>query len=106
MKVANKFLFFCMIIVAKDTFAQYIKADIKSKVKTGELLPAAFLINHAFKISEVLPQNFSTIHLGFFCKQELKFESATNVLLKFRVGEVEYCDWMEGKKRTSILPIH
>ena len=47
-----------------------------------------------------------TQNFGFFCKKELQFEKATKVPFKFRVGTVQYCDWMEGKKSAGILPVH
>ena len=47
-----------------------------------------------------------TKNFGFFCKKELQFEKATKVPFKFRVGTVQYCDWMEGKKNAGILPVH
>ena len=44
-----------------------------------------------------IPTGYYLTQLGFFCKQEIKFEKATRIPLKFRLGSVPYCDWMEGK---------
>ncbi|MEX1202103.1 MAG: hypothetical protein WEA59_02575 [Ferruginibacter sp.] len=53
---------------------------------------------------KVLPASFYVKNLGFFCKQELKFEAATGIPFKFRLGSVTYCDWMEGKSNMNSLP--
>lgn len=53
----------------------------------------------------VLPANFYCSQLGFFCKTELKFEAATRIPFKFRLGSIQYNDWLEGKKNAGILPV-
>ena len=50
--------------------------------------------------------DFYVKNLGFFCKQELKFAATTKIPLKFRIGSVNYCDWMEGKKNAGIIPAY
>ncbi len=51
------------------------------------------------KISlKVLPQNFYSQHLGFFCKKELQVQKATSMNLFVRLGSKEYVDRMEKKK--------
>ena len=44
-----------------------------------------------------LPADFYTRDFGFFCKKELEFEKMAHVPLKFRLGSLEYCNYLEGK---------
>ncbi len=39
-----------------------------------------------------------TDHLAFFCRLELKIEKTTKFPVKFRLGDVEYVDRLEGKR--------
>lgn len=47
--------------------------------------------------SSVLPKNFATCNFGFFCRQELKIEKATNLPLRVRLGSLAQCNYYEGK---------
>ncbi|MEO6894420.1 MAG: hypothetical protein ABI136_05240 [Ginsengibacter sp.] len=47
--------------------------------------------------SSALPGNFSTCKYGFFCRQELKIEKATNFPIRIRLGSLEQCNYYEGK---------
>ena len=48
-----------------------------------------------------LSPNYYATQLGFFCKQEIKLEKTTKIPFKFRLGCVEDCDRMEGKRRVN-----
>jgi hypothetical protein len=45
----------------------------------------------------ILPSDHYAKNLAFFCRQELKFEKAVKIPLRFRVGSLEQCNKMEGK---------
>ena len=47
----------------------------------------------------VLPAGAATAHYGFFCRQELKWDKALPTQLRFRVGSMESCNYLEGKGR-------
>ena len=47
--------------------------------------------------TEVSPKSWNYQDLAFFCKLELKLEKMVQMPVKFRLGEVQYVDWLEGK---------
>jgi hypothetical protein len=101
-----KILFFCMIVVGGAAFAQ-----VKPVAKVNLLLFLQPSINNwqqaglkksSSKIAEskpFLPADFYSKQLGFFCKQEIKMDKVTKFPIRFRLGTVEQCNWLEGKTR-------
>jgi hypothetical protein len=94
-------LFTCMIFAAKFCAAQtaipkltglhVFDTSVKSSLR---ILPSpAMMIKPAFSIQ----------NLAFFCRQEIKFEKATGIPFKFRLGSVQYVDYLEGKHSAGIL---
>ena len=91
-----------MIFAGKGAFCQQniILKQPKPYLPFNNLTP----IGTSLAYKTIIPGNFYTQQLGFFCKQELKFETATKIPFKFRLGSVQYCDKMEGKINTALLP--
>jgi hypothetical protein len=56
-----------------------------------------FFLNRPI-LSNQIPGNFYAKQLPFFCNKELQVQKAVGIPIKFRVGSVEYCDKLEGKK--------
>ena len=48
---------------------------------------------------KVLPRNFYSQHMGFFCKKEVQVQQYTHLPLFFRLGTLEYVDRMEHKNK-------
>jgi hypothetical protein len=99
-----KIIFFCMSFVGSNVFSQKLEnteikiqpmslskrltVQINSNLSLPQLFPTAM---------QVITPNYYTDRLGYFCKQEIKFEKNTKVPLRFRLGSVADCDRLEGK---------
>ncbi len=94
-----------MIFVAPKMFSQHLPQQkgalilLQVPVKP---IPAMFLIIKNVEIpvnpQPFLSANYYSTQLGFFCKQEIKFEKIAKISFKFRMGSVEDCDRLEGKR--------
>ncbi len=51
----------------------------------------------------VLPNSY-TRNLGFFCQKELKLDKITPLPIRFRLGSLDYVNWME-QKPNAVKPI-
>lgn len=49
-------------------------------------------------MAPALADDYYTCHFGFFCKKELEFEKMTRIPFRFRLGSLEQCNALEGKK--------
>jgi len=46
----------------------------------------------------IIAQNYYTQHFGFVCKKELKLQKAIKIPLYVRLGSLQQCNYMEGKR--------
>ena len=102
-----KFLFFCMIFVTGGIIAQTTTckpAPYVSIIKPLSSTPSILSIKNAplssNDLKPFLSANYYASHLGFFCKKEIILERAAKIPIKFRLGSIEECDRMEGKRKT------
>ena len=77
-------------------FQTYFK-QLKNKIpeKPVAKVKRDIYVNPAF--NSVINADFYTCNFGFFCKKELQFEKATKIPLRFRLGSLQYNDYLEGK---------
>ncbi|MEM6317978.1 MAG: hypothetical protein AAF960_09925 [Bacteroidota bacterium] len=68
--------------VARFTLRQDFRTTLPLMAKDKAPIPAAY----AYK------------DLAFFCKIEVQLEKAVKMPVKFRLGSVDYVDYLEGKK--------
>lgn len=49
-------------------------------------------------INTLVSSDYYTRHFGFFCNKEFKLEKSTGIPFRFRLGSMENCNKLEGKK--------
>ena len=72
-----------------DSMIRILKSDCDS---SGKLLTPSFV----FYTPVVSAAHYSN-GLGFFCKKEIQLDKITGVPLRFRLGSLEYVNWLEQK---------
>jgi hypothetical protein len=46
----------------------------------------------------VIKRSHYTDNFGFFCRKEFQFEARTKLPLRFRIGSLQQCNYLEGKR--------
>lgn len=57
-----------------------------------------------FILLNLVPASFSSSQFGFFCQKELQLEKVIAIPVRFRLGSLEYVNWME-QKPNALKPI-
>ncbi len=79
-------------------------ATAKNQLITGGSQPipyyrittSTFPVVSKFSVTGISPAYYAN-HLGFVCKTELKLDKITPLPFRFRLGSLEYVNWMEQK---------
>jgi hypothetical protein len=86
----------CCLLLSSAAFGQGIRIDTAAARQPMSTFATHPTINN--KVGQVVPVDFYTQSFGFFCKQELKMEQA-HVPVHFRLGSMDECNMLEGKKK-------
>jgi hypothetical protein len=83
----------------------YSIKSLSNKVQKQLLFKPAFTVQNlsytALNISKpfaVISPNYYTQHFGIMCKKELALEKAIKIPFRFRLGSVQQCNYLEGKR--------
>jgi hypothetical protein len=89
----NKCCFYIAVLFA-------ISISAKAQIRTDTTIHKFSNDSLKYFSLHVLPSNYYSSNLSFFCKKELQVQNALKVPLRFRLGSVAYCDAMEGKNNS------
>ncbi len=100
-------IFLMTALCSKSQTIKNVRYQPSSFTVSKPLLDSKFLW-FSFKENKVLlkapapintiTQNYYTQHFGFFCKKELAVEKATKIPLRLRLGSLQQCNYLEGKR--------
>jgi hypothetical protein len=84
-----------VLLSSKNSLLTFYQPKSNSPLNHDQIICS--LENFKTTSASIIPENFVTCDYGFFCRQELKIEKATNFPIRFRLGSLEQCNYYEGK---------
>lgn len=95
LKIIVKIMLFCTVFVAKAAFAQNLRqANALKPFTTKDFMQPRPDVNLR---TGQFPASLPVQQMGIFCRYEWKLESKTRLPLRFRLGSLAYCNWLEQK---------
>ena len=82
--------------IALPSFSSSVM-DLGIHSKSSPAKPSFLDLRQAFQLTTVQLPNYQVKDLAFFCRLEVRLESATRIPVRFRLGDVQYVDHLEGK---------
>ncbi len=78
-------------------YSTYFSQSIRQLSLLASTPQTSYRVDFKQQAPTQVPQAWSYHDLAFFCRLEVKLEKATNLPIKFRLGEVQYAENREGK---------
>ncbi len=95
--------FLCVLFTSAQSSYVKFSSREKPQMLSGRSLPITIQHSNtenikAFKPLPVIPKDYYTQHFGIMCKKELALEKLTKIPFRFRLGSLQQCNYLEGKK--------
>ncbi|MEP6925996.1 MAG: hypothetical protein ABI834_00100 [Ginsengibacter sp.] len=87
------------IIFSRENTAFLLKNKLNTPGSIGQFTSVPVMSIGVPNVKQIIPSDFYTNNMGFFCKKELVLEKATKIPLRFRLGSLQQCNYYEGKKQ-------
>ena len=95
---------YCFVVVFLLMFCGKILGQVKPALYvTGFSLRANPVFNKDSAKINIISPGLYICRLGFICKKELQLDKITFVPFRFRLGSLEYVNWLEQKPNAIIL---
>jgi hypothetical protein len=88
-----------ILVILPAFFTLKVTAQVAVTLPLAKM-PDSISVSLPFTLpTNTISSDYYKKQLGFFCLKELQVEKALKVPLKFRLGGMEYCNYLEGKNR-------
>ena len=93
-------LFVNLFLVLSLALQAQVQKSVPASISIQDSLNKNIKLTDSLKVAfplQILPAKYYTNNLGFFCKQELKIQQTIKLPFVFRLGSVEYNNYLEQK---------
>lgn len=89
----------CLFVNLLLITALTVRAQTGARLPVSKQKQADSLKLQPFRL---LPEDYYSTHIGFFCRKELQLEKLTKIPFRLRLGSLDYVNTLEGKNKKTI----